>query len=98
MRRAATRRSTRTVPFGDLQFRRVFVAVGGGLGRLVGLGPSLYDIDWPIVLDLHGDGIEITPLTSSNTFLDMAGDGYQHRNRLGRRDAEADVAGPWPPL
>jgi hypothetical protein len=34
---------------------------------------------YPIMLDLDGGGIEIDPLTSSNTFFDMAGDGYQHR-------------------
>lgn len=35
--------------------------------------------DWPVVLDLDGNGIKIDPLTSSNTYFDMAGDGYQHR-------------------
>ena len=34
---------------------------------------------WPVVLDLTGNGIKITPLSSSNTYFDMAGDGYQHR-------------------
>ncbi len=34
---------------------------------------------WPVVLDLTGGGIKITPKSSSNTFFDMAGDGYQHR-------------------
>ena len=33
----------------------------------------------PIVLDLVGNGIKITPLTSSNHWLDAAGDGHQHR-------------------
>jgi len=33
----------------------------------------------PVVLDLAGDGINITPLSSSNIFYDMAGDGLQHR-------------------
>ncbi|QGM97488.1 hypothetical protein [Methylocystis parvus] len=33
----------------------------------------------PVILDLDGDGIEIDPLTSSNIYFDMAGDGYQHR-------------------
>ncbi|WP_125900888.1 beta strand repeat-containing protein [Methylobacterium indicum] len=32
----------------------------------------------PIVLDLNGDGISITPKSSSNIFFDMAGDGRQH--------------------
>jgi hypothetical protein len=30
------------------------------------------------VLDLSGKGINITPLSSSNVFYDMAGDFYQH--------------------
>ncbi|MBU3890840.1 DUF4214 domain-containing protein [Methylosinus sp. KRF6] len=34
---------------------------------------------WPVILDLDGNGIKIDPLTSSNTYFDMAGDGYQHR-------------------
>jgi hypothetical protein len=38
-----------------------------------------WDQNWPIVLDLDGDGIEINPLSSSNTFFDTKGDGYQHR-------------------
>ena len=33
----------------------------------------------PIVLDLDGDGVDIIPLTASNQYFDMAGDGYQHR-------------------
>ena len=31
----------------------------------------------PVVLDLSGKGIKITPLSSSNTYFDMANDGYQ---------------------
>ncbi len=34
---------------------------------------------YPIVLDLAGTGIRITARSESNTFFDMAGDGYQHR-------------------
>jgi hypothetical protein len=34
---------------------------------------------FPVVLDLDGSGIEITPFASSNMFFDMAGDGRQHR-------------------
>lgn len=37
------------------------------------------DFGYPVVLDLAGTGIKIDPLTSSNTFYDLAGDGYQHR-------------------
>ncbi|MCF6327511.1 MAG: Hint domain-containing protein, partial [Devosiaceae bacterium] len=33
----------------------------------------------PVLLDLDGDGIEIVPLTSSNFFFDMNGDGKQNR-------------------
>ncbi|OQW59414.1 MAG: hypothetical protein A4S14_05455 [Proteobacteria bacterium SG_bin9] len=33
----------------------------------------------PIVLDLAGQGLNVTPLGSSNAFFDTAGDGYQHR-------------------
>ncbi len=33
----------------------------------------------PVVLDLDGDGVEITPLSSSNVFLDIGGDGKEHR-------------------
>src|ERR1700722_453475 len=33
----------------------------------------------PVVLDLTGNGINITQLTSSNQFFDMTGDGYQNR-------------------
>ena len=33
----------------------------------------------PVILDLDGDGIEISPLTSSNTFIDLVGDGLKHR-------------------
>ena len=35
--------------------------------------------DGPVVLDLDGNGVKITPLSSSNVFFDTAGDGYQHR-------------------
>jgi hypothetical protein len=43
---------------------------------------------FPVVLDLNGDGIKIDPLTSSNNFFDMAGDGYQHRTAwVGAGDA-----------
>ncbi|UXN76073.1 hypothetical protein N8D56_25540 (plasmid) [Devosia sp. A8/3-2] len=33
----------------------------------------------PIVPDLNGDGIDVDPLSSSNMFFDMAGDGKLHR-------------------
>ncbi|MDX2263429.1 MAG: DUF4214 domain-containing protein [Hyphomicrobiales bacterium] len=40
---------------------------------------SDFDFGFPVVLDLAGTGIKIDPLTSSNFFYDMAGDGYRHR-------------------
>ncbi|WP_342724633.1 calcium-binding protein [Bradyrhizobium sp. B097] len=35
--------------------------------------------DGPVVLDLTGNGINITKLTSSNTFVDSTGDGFKNR-------------------
>lgn len=33
----------------------------------------------PVILDLDGNGFDITPVSSSNIFIDTAGDGTQHR-------------------
>ncbi|MER9020438.1 calcium-binding protein [Mesorhizobium sp. M0898] len=33
----------------------------------------------PVLLDLSGNGLSINPLSSSSQFLDLDGDGYQHR-------------------
>jgi len=33
----------------------------------------------PVVLDLDGRGIKITPVGASDTFFDLAGDGRAHR-------------------
>jgi len=38
-----------------------------------------FDFEFPVVLDLAGTGIKIDPLSSSNTYYDMAGEGYKHR-------------------
>nr|WP_188311850.1 hypothetical protein [Salinarimonas soli] len=51
---------------------------GGDMGGAATAGGSDQG-NQPIVLDLTGKGIRINPLTSSNQFYDMAGDGYQHR-------------------
>ena len=40
---------------------------------------SSYDSYAPVILNLDGNGIQVTPVTSSNTYYDMAGDGRQHR-------------------
>ena len=37
------------------------------------------DSGYPVVLDLTGNGIKITPLSSSNMFFDMANDGSQQQ-------------------
>jgi uncharacterized metal-binding protein len=54
-----------------------------GYGDWGGLQDAVFDDGgsvWsPVVLDLDGDGVEIRELGSSNTFFDMAGDGYKHR-------------------
>jgi hypothetical protein len=54
---------------------------GGGTGGVVGhygVYTGSYYVA-PVVLDLSGNGINITPVTSSNQFFDMTGDGYQNR-------------------
>jgi hypothetical protein len=40
--------------------------------------PTLKDLGYPILLDLDGDGLELTPLSSSNSFI-VGEDGKQHR-------------------
>jgi hypothetical protein len=46
-----------------------------GSGDPGGGGPSYA----PVILDLSGQGIKITPLSSSNAFLELANDGYAQR-------------------
>ena len=38
-----------------------------------------FDSGYPVILDLAGNGLNITPVSSSNIFFDTAGDGRQHR-------------------
>jgi hypothetical protein len=63
---------------------------GGGYGYSGGYGGGGYEFAGggygggyggyaPVILDLSGKGINITPLSSSNTFFDIAGDEQQHR-------------------
>lgn len=47
---------------------------GGNGGSLGGRGSFVK----PIILDLDGNGVKVTPLSSSTTTFDMAGDGLQH--------------------
>lgn len=68
--------------------------VGGGLsaGEYAAQAQAQADWEWnfdnwwndwfgdnPVILDLDGNGVKITPYASSNVFYDTAGDGYQHR-------------------
>ncbi|MET3896087.1 Ca2+-binding RTX toxin-like protein [Devosia sp. UYZn731] len=50
---------------------------GSGSGNKDGIGGK--SAMSPVIFDLDGDGIEVTPVTSSNMFFDTAGDGKQHR-------------------
>ena len=55
-----------------------------------------YDYGYPVVLDLSGQGIKINPVTSSNSFFDMAGDGFEHRTAtpgVGNAALVLDLAG-----
>ncbi len=56
-------------------------AVGDHAGNQDGIGHDS-DNGWgghPVLLDLSGNGLSINPLSSSSQFLDLKGDGYQHR-------------------
>ncbi len=52
--------------------------VESGVGNEYSPGGSL-STSVPVILDLNGDGVRITPESSSNIFYDTAGDGQQHR-------------------
>lgn len=56
-----------------------FDDVSSFFDSIFNLGSITTFYDWPVVLDLDGNGVTITPKESSNVFFDMAGDGYQHR-------------------
>ncbi|WP_162929974.1 calcium-binding protein [Vibrio sp. Evd11] len=43
----------------------------------------------PIILDLDGDGVELTALDESSTFYDISGDGY--RNKIGWADKDDGI-------
>lgn len=56
-------------------------AVGDHAGNHDGIGHDSNN-GWgghPVLLDLSGNGLSINPLSSSSQFLDLNGDGYQHR-------------------
>lgn len=58
--------------------KALFSSVGHFFGHIFGGIGSFFRHLFPVALDLNGDGVQLTPVTSSNTFFDMAGDGYQH--------------------
>ena len=51
----------------------------GGESARRGNDPAGPNRSKPIILDLDGDGIEITELSRSNVFMDSGGDGLLHR-------------------
>ncbi|MER9133236.1 hypothetical protein [Mesorhizobium sp. M0768] len=51
----------------------------GGGSTAVGDHAGHYNGGYPVLLDLSGNGLSIDPLSSSSQFLDLDGDGYQHR-------------------
>lgn len=53
---------------------------GGGSWGGGGWGGGGWGYYGPVVLDMTGGGIKITPLSQSNTFFDMTGDGYKNRS------------------
>ncbi|AZG75281.1 DUF4214 domain-containing protein [Methylocystis rosea] len=58
--------------------KALFSSVGNFFGNIFGGIGDFFSSIFPVALDLNGDGVQLTPVTSSNTFFDMAGDGYQH--------------------
>lgn len=42
-------------------------------------GSPAQSLSSPIVFDLDGDGVEVTNANASNVFMDLVGDGFQHR-------------------
>jgi hypothetical protein len=55
--------------------------VGDHYGHTNGIGHDR-DNGWnghPVLLDLSGNGLSIDPLSASQKFIDLDGDGYQHR-------------------
>lgn len=66
--------------FGGLwsDVKSVFSSVGNFFDNIFGGIGDFFDSIFPVALDLNGDGVQLTPAASSNTYFDMAGDGYQH--------------------
>jgi hypothetical protein len=60
-------------------FTSLIGSIGSFFGNIFDSIGSFFRHLFPVVLDLDGDGVKINPVTSSNAFFDMAGDGYQHR-------------------
>jgi len=60
--------------------------IGGDIGTSLG-GIIANAFGLPLVVDLDGDGVDLTPLTQSKTFFDMRGDGFrEHTGWVGPGD------------
>ncbi len=57
----------------------VFMPPSIVITEVIGYGKDERSYGAPVLLDLTGNGINITQFSSSNTWFDTAGDGYQHR-------------------
>lgn len=69
---------------GNPALQSVLGSLFGSVLNLTGQPFNIFDVrvvgyGAPVILDLSGQGINITQLSSSNTWFDTAGDGYQHR-------------------
>ena len=78
------------ISVGVADFAGAYAALLNGVIPVIPDIPSLISVDVlafgdastnsnPVVLDLAGKGVNITQLTSSNTFVDASGDGYKNR-------------------
>ncbi|WP_417453881.1 calcium-binding protein [Kiloniella sp.] len=83
----------------DIDFHRLFSGKGGpgagiwgifeiGLGHIMKAltGTALYGGVDPLILDLDGDGLELTARTTSSPFFDMDGDGFSEQTGWVRPD------------
>ncbi len=73
---------TTTASIGTYNYVTIGGSDGGGASTGViggGGGGSSWGSGNPVVLDLKGKGVKITPLSSSNMFFDMANNGFEQK-------------------
>ncbi len=63
----------------DIAYNDPYPNIGNDSGFSDGGGDFGGDYSAPVLLNLDGNGLAVTPLSSSNQYYDMAGDGRQHR-------------------